>query len=316
MPRTRLAQFFAASLFGFVLLLPPCEFLPALLCLALPLRVVLLSASLGIAVGLFGLRPACSLVFACGFDDGCRFCGLAGRSAWVVYRAVVVGADGEHGPQAFAVDDDGWFGGGAGWLGAGVLGFDLPEVTAMHGSGPLFFRSAPVVLDLHELGTRGNGAVEKVCHLDLVAIGIETLVTVDFYVGEEQAVVSAAARAGNASSSSGVQGRVLAIKRRIFEREIEVALYPCGEVFRRQQVRFLVIPVLAPALLEGCGLGLLRKPGDEVGVAGGDAILCERFGHFGNQLQEREPGVDVAGALAELVGKRGHIVAGHVEQAP
>jgi hypothetical protein len=99
-------------------------------------------------------------------------------------------------------------------------------------------------------------------------MGIETLVTVDFYVGKEQGVVSAAARAGKASSSSGVEGRILAIKRRIFERKIQMGLYPSGEVFRGQQVRFLVIPVLAPALLEGCGLGLLRKPGDEVGVAG------------------------------------------------
>jgi hypothetical protein len=38
LPRTRLAHLFAASLFCLVLLLPPDELLPALLCLALPTR--------------------------------------------------------------------------------------------------------------------------------------------------------------------------------------------------------------------------------------------------------------------------------------
>jgi hypothetical protein len=51
-------------------------------------------------------------------------------------------------------------------------------------------------------------------------------------------------------------------------------------------MRFLVLPVLAPALLEGCGLALLRETGDKIGVAGGDALLGERLGHGGDELQE------------------------------
>ena len=46
----------------------------------------------------------------------------------------------------------------------------------------------------------------------------------------------------------------------------------------------------------------------------GDALFKEGFGNFGNELQKRETGVDVACALAGLLGKCGHIVSGHVEQ--
>jgi hypothetical protein len=79
-------------------------------------------------------------------------------------------------------------------------------------------------------------------------------------------------------------------------------------------VGFLVLPILSPALLEGCGLRLLRDAGDKVGVADGDALLGERFGHFGDELQERQTGVDVACALARLLNQRGNVVAGDVEQ--
>jgi hypothetical protein len=61
---------------------------------------------------------------------------------------------------------------------------------------------------------------------------------------------------------------------------------------------FVVLPILSPALLEGCGLRLLRDTGDKVGVAGRDALLDERLRHFGDELQERQTGVDVACALA------------------
>jgi hypothetical protein len=49
---------------------------------------------------------------------------------------------------------------------------------------------------------------------------------------------------------------------------------------------FVVLPILAPALLESCGLRLLRDAGDKVGVAGGDALLGKRLGHFGDELQQ------------------------------
>ncbi len=49
-------------------------------------------------------------------------------------------------------------------------------------------------------------------------------------------------------------------------------------------------------------------------MAGGDALLCERFGHFWDELQERQTGVDVACALARLLNQRVNVVAGDVEQ--
>ena len=64
---------------------------------------------------------------------------------------------------------------------------------------------------------------------------------------------------------------------------------------------FRVIPVLAPALLEGFGLNVLRQTGNKVGMAGGDALLGERLRNFGDELQERQTGVDMACALAGLL---------------
>ena len=79
---------------------------------------------------------------------------------------------------------------------------------------------------------------------------------------------------------------------------------------------FVVLPIFSPALLESCGLRLLRDAGDKVGVAGGDALMDERLGHFGDELQERQTGVDVACTLARLLNQRGNVVAGDVEQPP
>jgi hypothetical protein len=87
-------------------------------------------------------------------------------------------------------------------------------------------------------------------------------------------------------------------------------------MFRWQQVRLFVLPIFAPALLERSGLGFLRKTRDQVGVAGGDAVLRKCLGHFGYKLQQRKPRVNVAGALAEFLRKRGHVVARHVEEPP
>jgi hypothetical protein len=80
-------------------------------------------------------------------------------------------------------------------------------------------------------------------------------------------------------------------------------------------MRFFVVPILAPALLKGIGLMLLRQTGDEVGVACRDSLLDECLGHVGNELQERKTSVDVRWTLARFQHKRGHIVTRHVEQA-
>ena len=80
-------------------------------------------------------------------------------------------------------------------------------------------------------------------------------------------------------------------------------------------MRFVVLPVLAPALREGFFLGVLREPCDEVGMAGGDALLLEGFGHFGNELEQSEASIDEAIALARLLGKGGDIVARQIEQS-
>jgi hypothetical protein len=50
-------------------------------------------------------------------------------------------------------------------------------------------------------------------------------------------------------------------------------------------------------------------------VAGGDALLRKRFGHFGNELQKRQAGVDVTCTLARFLYESGYVIAGKVEQA-
>ena len=50
-------------------------------------------------------------------------------------------------------------------------------------------------------------------------------------------------------------------------------------------------------------------------MAGGDALLGERLRDFGDELQERQTGVDMACALAGLLDQSRHIITGHVEQA-
>ena len=80
-------------------------------------------------------------------------------------------------------------------------------------------------------------------------------------------------------------------------------------------MRFFVVPVLAPALLEGSGLMLLRQTGDEVRVAGGDAFFDECLGNIGDELQQGQASVDVRCTLARFQDERGHVVTGHVEQA-
>jgi hypothetical protein len=49
-------------------------------------------------------------------------------------------------------------------------------------------------------------------------------------------------------------------------------------------------------------------------MAGGDALLGERLDHSGDELQERQTGIDMACALAGLLNQGGNVVAGDVEQ--
>ncbi len=49
-------------------------------------------------------------------------------------------------------------------------------------------------------------------------------------------------------------------------------------------------------------------------MAGCDALLLECFGHFGDELEQGEAGIDETVALARLLGKRGNVIAGEVEQ--
>ncbi len=53
------------------------------------------------------------LLFRCGCHGGCGVGNLSRGCAWVVDRAVVVGAYGDGGAYPLAVDDDGGFDGGA-----------------------------------------------------------------------------------------------------------------------------------------------------------------------------------------------------------
>jgi hypothetical protein len=76
-----------------------------------------------------------------------------------------------------------------------------------------------------------------------------------------------------------------------------------------------VLPVLAPALRKGFGLGLLRETGHKVGVAGGDAFLGERLRHGGDELEQRQTGIDMTCTLAGLLDQCGNVIAGDVEQA-
>src|SRR5882762_122561 len=80
-------------------------------------------------------------------------------------------------------------------------------------------------------------------------------------------------------------------------------------------MRFIVVPILAPALLKGSGLMFLRETGDQIGMAGGNAFLNKCLCDFGDELQERQTSINVRCALARLQHERGHIVTGHVEQA-
>lgn len=83
-----------------------------------------------------------------------------------------------------------------------------------------------VCLDPHQLRSRGYFAVDVLSELGMVAISVEALIRGD--VEEKGSVVSAAAWAGRASVCVGVQRGILAVKRSLVEREIDVVRDPRG----------------------------------------------------------------------------------------
>lgn len=96
---------------------------------------------------------------------------------------MVVGTNTDGGSYALAVDDDGGLGGFAwrDWLCIGVVEsrIDLAEDATLHGSGSLLLRIPPSVLDLDQLRSRSDFAVDMRRQFDLVAIPVKTLVALN-----------------------------------------------------------------------------------------------------------------------------------------
>ena len=304
-----LALFLAAGLLGFVLLLLPLELGFALLLFAFLFGLVLGHALL--MPGLTLRRLFLGFLFGRGGDGGRRVGGALCRDVGVMHRAIGIRANGDGFSDVPAKDDDGGFGVGAWRLGVRVVGgIELAVLMFLQRTGTLLFRVAPRCLKLHKLRPCGKLPVDVGGGLHLVAGRVKALVAL--HIVKETGVESAAAGAGDASSGCGVKGGVLAVERSIREIEVEVGLYPRAQVLGGKQVRLFVLPVLAPALLEGRRLVLLRQTGKQVGMTGGNALLDERFGNVGNELQKRETRIDVAGALAGLLNEGGHVVTGQV----
>ena len=97
--------------------------------------------------------------------------------------------------------------------------------------------------------------------------------------------------------------------------QIKIGLNQRAKVFGRKQVSFLVLPVLAPAVVERIGLMFLRQTGNQRCMAGGDALLLECLCYCVDKLQQTQPRIDVAGTLAGLLDQRGDVVARKVKQA-
>ena len=160
-----------------MLLLFPLELLLPLFGFPLLLLLVLLSLLFVVALAFLGLFLCLGLGRGCHCGDwiGGLFC----CCSWVVYGTIVVCAYGESGSYALAIDDDCGLSGCTrrGGLGIRVLDyrFDLAEVAALDGSGPLLSCVPPAVLDLDKLGTGCNLAVDMRGELDLIAGSGEAL---------------------------------------------------------------------------------------------------------------------------------------------
>ena len=174
----------------------------------------------------------------------------------------------------FAEHDEGGFGVAARRLGIGVVGdVEFAVLVLLQGSGVLLLRRSPCVLDGDEFGPRGKLPVDMRRHLGLKTWRVKALVAL--HIREQAGVETAATRARDASSGLGFEGRVFAVERSFGKVQVEVGLNPCAQVLGRKQVRFLVLPVLPPAVFKRLGLMLLRKTGDQVGVARRDALLSQ-----------------------------------------
>ena len=103
-------------------------------------------------------------------------------------------------------------------------------------------------------------------------------------------------------------------KWRFVQREVDIVSDPCGQVFCGEQVGFVLLPVLAPAVFKGILLTILRKSRNQVGVAGGDAFLLKCLGNFGNELEQGETGVDKALAFAGFLCEGGYVITGEVKK--
>jgi hypothetical protein len=238
-------------------------------------------------------------------------------TAWMVNGALGVGADSTCTSCAFAVDDDRGCGRLAGRHRFGVFVLileagNLGVLVARERTGPPLLRAAVRRLDLYQLRSRRYLPVDVLSELCVVAGCIETLIA--SYIRKERRVVSAATWAVGARACCRVESVVLAVEMCLIQREIDVVCNPCREVLGGEQMRFLVLPVLAPALREGFFLGVLREPCDEVGMAGCNALLLEGFSYLGDELEQSEAGIDEAIALSRFLSKGGDIIARQIEQ--
>ncbi len=77
---------------------------------------------------------------------------------------------------------------------------------------------------------------------------------------------------------------------------------------------FVLLPVFAPAVFKSILLAILRKPRNQVCVAGGDAFLLKCLGNFGNELEQGESGVDKALAFAGFLCEGGYVISGEVKK--
>src|SRR6187402_1778017 len=148
---------------------------------------------------------------------------------------------------------------------------EFAVLVLLQGSGVLVLRRSPCGFDGDKLRPRGNLAVDVCCYFRLEAWRVKALVAL--YVSKQTGVETAATWAGDASSGLWFEGSIFAVERCLGKIQIKVGLNPCAEVLRGKQMRFPVLPVVPPAILERLGLMFLRETGDQVGMAGGDALL-------------------------------------------
>ncbi len=196
-----LALFGATGLLGFVLPLLAFPLGLALLFLALLFGLVLSHAHL-----MLGL-PCCGLFRGFRLGRGCLggrwVVGALCRDVRVVDRTIGVRANGHGSPDVTAKHDDGGFGVWAGRLGVRVVGrVEFAVLMLLQGTGALLLGRSPRRFQLHKLRTCGKLAVDVRRDHGLVAGRVKALVTL--HVMKQAGVEPAAARAGDASSGSGV----------------------------------------------------------------------------------------------------------------